>query len=159
MPPLEKIFQLSFLLSKINLCFASPSHRSQPQEAKRRWQNLAKLRARLLPESCLSELQILIISLFYVLCIDLIRAPTLQWGSVTGGVLSPEKNWCSLTKEKWISKLILSWEPRIPIHVNSALSFYSLTGASQNYLRWIKSPKTRLITRPRPPELNPRSAT
>lgn len=78
---------------------------------------------------------------FYVLCIDLIRAPTLQWGSITGGVLSPEKNWCSLTKEKWISKLILSWEPRIPIHVNSALSFYSLIGASQNYLRWIMSPK------------------
>ena len=69
-----------------------------------------------------------------VLCIDLIRAPTLQWGSITGGVLSPEENWCSLTKEKWIFKLIVSWEPRIQIHVSSGLSLYSLKGANQNYL-------------------------
>ena len=39
----------------------------------------------LLSESCLSEFQILIISIFYVLCRDLIRAPTLRWGSITGG--------------------------------------------------------------------------
>lgn len=94
-----------------------------------------------------------------VLCIDLIRAPTLQWGSITGGVLSPEENWCSLTKEKWIFKLIVSWEPRIQIHVSSGLSLYSLKGANQNYLTWTMSPRPRLIPRPRPPELNPRSVT
>lgn len=145
-PLLGKTFQLSFLLSKINLYFASPSHCSQPQDAKREGQNLAKLCSGWLTQSYLSEFQILII--FPFLC-TLYRRN--EWEFITGGVLSPEKNWCSLTKEKWISRLVLCWEARIQTQVSSGPWFYSLIAANQNYLRWITSPETRLISRRRPP--------
>lgn len=106
-PCLKNIFQLSFLLQILIILHLL--YYSQPQDTKRKGQNLAKLCSGLLSESCLSEFQILIISIFYVLCRDLIRAPTLQWGSITGGGPLSREELMLINKEEMNLQINFIW--------------------------------------------------